>query len=68
MAPDDVARFEAVAGDTLAELGYELSAPPRRRRPGGRILTGVQVAQGKLVALKRAKQRAGRTDPPLGKA
>jgi hypothetical protein len=30
MAPDDVARFEAVAGDLLDELGYARGAPPAR--------------------------------------
>ncbi len=59
MAAGDVARFETVAGDTLAELGYELSSPPRPHRPGERIVTGLQVAQGKLVALRRAKRRKG---------
>lgn len=28
MAPDDLERFEAVAGDLLSELGYERGAPP----------------------------------------
>jgi hypothetical protein len=28
---DDVRRFEAIAGDLLAELGYELAYPPARR-------------------------------------
>jgi len=59
MAVEDVARFESVAGDTLAELGYELSSPPRHRRPSERVATGLQVAQGKLVALKRARRRKG---------
>jgi hypothetical protein len=32
MSPEDVAGFEAVAGDLLAELGYELRSPPRTNR------------------------------------
>jgi hypothetical protein len=30
MTPADVAQFEAVAGDLLAELGYEISTPEGR--------------------------------------
>ncbi|HXV58819.1 MAG TPA: sulfotransferase [Gaiellaceae bacterium] len=37
MAPADVAAFEDVAGELLAELGYELSTgPPRPPSPGAR--------------------------------
>ncbi len=64
MAADDVVRFEAVAGDTLARLGYELSSPRRPSRAGTRVLTGLQITQGKVLALKRARRRAGRADPP----
>ncbi|HUF00933.1 MAG TPA: sulfotransferase [Gaiellaceae bacterium] len=38
MPASDVRGFEAIAGDVLAELGYELADPPARRpRPGARF-------------------------------
>jgi hypothetical protein len=41
MAPGDVHGFEVIAGDLLAELGYELvSGPPRRRTARARAARG----------------------------
>jgi hypothetical protein len=72
LAPGDVAAFEEVGGDVLAELGYELAEPSRGVGPGPR-------ARAKLVAYRTqawAWRTAGsavrrsplwaRRHPPLG--
>ena len=59
MPVGDVARFEAVAGDVLAGLGYETTSDPagaHRRRTG--TGTRLEVARGKAVAFGRARRRA----------
>jgi LPS sulfotransferase NodH len=38
LSATDVRAFEAIAGELLAELGYELSGPPARRRGAGGAL------------------------------
>jgi predicted MarR family transcription regulator len=62
MSSENVARFEAVAGDVLAELGYEVTsaARPDGQRGCGGAITGLRVLQGKAVAAGRARRRAGR--------
>lgn len=57
MSSDDVARFEAVAGYALAELGYEVTTPLGSRGVAHRAATVGRVLQGKAVALTRARRR-----------
>ncbi|HEX2699661.1 MAG TPA: sulfotransferase [Acidimicrobiales bacterium] len=59
MPPDDVRRFEVVAGDMLSELGYELTAPVDARTTAERTVTALRVLQGRAVAAYRARRRAG---------
>jgi len=72
LAPGDVAGFEEVAGDVLAELGYELADPRRGGAPGTR-------ARAKLCAYRaqawgwrttgsavRRSPLWSRRHPPLG--
>ena len=72
LAPGDVAGFEEVAGDVLAELGYELADPQRGGAPGAR-------ARAKLLAYRaqawgwrttgsavRRSPLWSRRHPPLG--
>jgi hypothetical protein len=65
MAPHDLAQFEHIAGDLLAELGYEL-ATPHSVGHGDELATLVRVSKGRAVAAWRARQRVRRrrTDSP----
>jgi hypothetical protein len=61
MAPEDVAAFEAVAGDLLAELGYETATrPSAAARARGRAALAAYAAR---TAAWRAAGRAVRRSP-----
>jgi len=61
MAPEDVAAFEAVAGDLLAELGYETATrPSAAARARGRAALASYAAR---TAAWRAAGRAVRRSP-----
>jgi hypothetical protein len=69
MDPDEIAAFEGVAGDLLAELGYEVSATrkPSRRRKRGPVKTlrrtvGRWLGRG-APAAKAASDDAGSHSP-----
>ena len=71
LSPEDVAAFEAVAGDLLAELGYEVSTPVTAGGPGlpARLrlarysaMTGAWRAMGRTV---RRTRLWSRRHPPL---
>lgn len=60
MSSDDARGFEAIAGDLLAELGYELLDPPSAR-PGARgavSLAWYRARMGAWNAAARATQRS----------
>ena len=61
MAPEDVAAFEAVAGDLLAELGYEtVTEPSAAARARGRAALAAYAAR---TAAWRAAGRVVRRSP-----
>jgi hypothetical protein len=62
MAPQDVAAFETVAGDVLAELGYELANPAAATGPHARARAAL-AAYGARVAAWRAAAAALRRSP-----
>jgi hypothetical protein len=56
MAPREIQRFEAIAGDVLRDLGYELStggAPSMRVRG----LSGLLILKGRLISAWRRRSR-----------
>lgn len=55
MAPDELARFEVLAGDLLEELGYERGA----RRPGSRAWAGA-TRRRLAIEAARAVRKAGK--------
>jgi LPS sulfotransferase NodH len=69
LAPEDARAFEAVAGDLLAELGYELREPPRRPNARARFqLTRYRALLGAWNLAASAAQRSPlwrRRHPPL---
>jgi len=70
MSADDARAFEAIAGDLLADLGYELGAPAPTR-PGARAsasLAWYRARMGAWNAAAYATQRSPlwrRRHPPL---
>jgi hypothetical protein len=70
LAPADVATFEALAGDTLGLLGYELTGPSRpgpadqlratgrRAARTTRRLSGIAAANGRAAARQLARGRS----------
>jgi hypothetical protein len=58
MAPDDVTRFESVAGDVLARLGYEVRGGARRTVGGRARLASYRVRLGAFNAVAAAQQRS----------
>jgi LPS sulfotransferase NodH len=69
LTPEDARAFEAVAGDLLAELGYELLQPPRRPNARARFqLTRYRALLGAWNLAASAAQRSPlwrRRHPPL---
>ena len=70
MSPEDIATFEALAGDLLADLGYELVTPQGRRPPslGARLeLAGyrTKVAAWRVASLLLRRSPLWRRRHPL---
>ncbi len=57
LSPEDVAAFEAVAGDLLAELGYEVSLPEAAAGPG----LSARLRLARYAALTGAWRGVGHT-------
>ncbi len=71
LSPEDIAAFESVAGDLLAELGYEVSSPDAAAGPGlaARMrLARYSAKAGAWRGMGHAVRRSGlwaRRHPPL---
>ena len=57
MAGSDVRRYDEVAADALADLGYEVTTP-RATGAAHRAATLARVARGRVVAYSRARRRS----------
>jgi Sulfotransferase family len=68
MPPEDAAAFEAVAGDLLADLGYDVSPTWRRSLSAGPRRASYRVRAAAWLAASRALRRSPvwkRRHPPL---